>query len=549
MSNSYGNNLYSMSTQPLKVAKQRVLFAVSVFLLLFLAIIARLAQVMVFNNKDEKRGFEFAQFVISRADITDRNGVIIATSLPTVSLYACPHEIINVKESAEKIAAVLKELDKADIVKKLSSGKKFLWIKRNLSPIQEQAVLNQGIPGMHFLKTERRVYPDENLLAHVIGGTDVDNVGIAGIEKVFDESLRESSEPIVLSVDVKIQHAVRDELQKSLEEFSALGGAAVVMKISTGEIISLVSLPDFDPNKNSDPQAKERFNMITSSAIEPGSSAKIFNTTMALESGRVTPFTVFDARFPLKVGRFTVHDFKGLGMFLTVEEILKYSSNIGSAKIALEVGRATQKKFFKDVGLLDSVSCELLETQRPLYPSQWTEVSSITISYGHGIALSPLHMITVISGILNDGIVNNPTLLKRETPPPGRRIVSKKTSDLMKALMRINVTEGRNRFADVPGYFVGGKSGTAEKQQHGRYLKKSNYSGFIGAFPMTNPQYSVYVVLDDPQTTPKTHGYRTAGWNAAPTAARIIKRIGAMLGVIASTNPEPDWKDVMRRIM
>ncbi|MDR2781696.1 MAG: penicillin-binding protein 2 [Holosporaceae bacterium] len=548
MYRGYGNNIYSLS-RSLKIAKHRALFAISIFILLFSALIIRLAQIMVFNDRDGEYGFDFTPSVISRADIIDRNGVIIATSLPTVSLYACPHEIINIEEAAEKISDALKEIDKADIAKKLSSEKKFLWIKRNLSPTQEQAVLNQGIPGMHFLKTERRVYPDGNLLAHVIGGTDIDNVGIAGIEKVFDESLRESTKSITLSIDVKIQHAVRDELQKGIEEFSAIGGAAVIMKISTGEIISLVSIPDFDPNKNSDPKAKERFNMITSSAIEPGSSAKIFNTAMALESGRVTPFTVFDARFPINIGRFTVHDFKGLGKMLSVEEILKYSSNIGSAKIALDIGRTVQKKFFKDIGLLDAVSCELLETQRPLYPTPWTDVSSVTISYGHGIALSPLHMITVTSGIINNGILCNPTLLKRENAVQGRKIVSKKTSNLIKALMRINVTEGRNKFADVPGYFVGGKSGTAEKQKHGRYLKNANYTGFVGAFPMTDPKYSIYVVLDEPQATAKTHGYRTAGWNAAPICARIIKRIGAMLGVISSTNPEPDWKDIMRKLL
>jgi cell division protein FtsI (penicillin-binding protein 3) len=270
---------------------------------------------------------------------------------------------------------------------------------------------------------------------------------------------------------------------------------------------------------------------------------------MALESGRVTPFTVFDARFPIKIGRFTVSDFKGLGKFLSVEEILKYSSNIGSAKIALEIGRAAQKKFFKDIGLLDPVSCGLLEKSRSLYPSPWTDVSSITISYGHGIAVSPLHMIMAVSGILNDGLLNNPTLLKRESAIERRRIVSSKTSNLMKALLRINVTEGRNRFSDVPGYLVGGKSGTAEKQKRGRYLKNANYAGFIGAFPMTNPEYAIYVVLDEPQAIPETHGYRTAGWNAAPIVANIIKRIGPLLGMTVSRNEEPDWKSIMRKMI
>jgi cell division protein FtsI (penicillin-binding protein 3) len=549
MYSGYGNNLYSLSTLSLRLTKQRILFIVSIFLILFMLIAVRLARVMVFNAKaDEEHGFENAIPVISRADITDRNGVIVATSLPTVSLYACPHEIINPEESAGKIADVFRELDRADLTGKLSSGKKFLWIKRNLSPTQQQAVLNQGVPGMHFMRTEHRVYPDGSLLAHVIGGTDIDNIGISGIEKVFDESLRGSTEPLKLSLDVKIQYAVRDELQKGIKKFGALGGAAVVMKISTGEITALVSLPDFDPNKSSDPRTREHFNMVTSSAVEPGSSAKIFNTAMALETGKITPFTTFDARFPLKVGRFTVNDFHGLGTFLSVEEILKYSSNIGSAKIALAVGAAAQKNFFERLGLLDPISCELSETQRPIYPHRWTDITCVTVSYGHGIAISPLHMITAVSGIINDGILNNPTLLKRETPLPGKRVVSKKTSDIMKALMRINVTGGTNRLVEVPGYCIGGKSGTAEKQKHGRYVKNKNYTGFVGVFPMTDPKYAVYLLLDEPKGIPETRGYRTGGWNAAPVCGCIIKRIGAMLGITASKGPEPNWKAVLGRL-
>ena len=546
-----GNNLYSIATRSLKTAKQRILFAVSVFVILFAILIIRLAQIMVFDNsKGTDRAYTNygAPLSVSRADIVDRNGIIIATSLPTVSLYACPHEMINLEEAAEKIALVFKDIDKKKLLDKLSKAKKFLWIKRNLSPVQEQQVLNQGIPGMHFLMTERRVYPDKNLLSHIIGGTDVDNIGIAGLEKVFDDALRESSTPIKLSVDVKIQHAVHDELKKSVAEFSALGGAAIIMEISTGKILSLVSLPDFDPNKNSNPASPERFNMATSSAIEPGSTAKLFNTTMALESGKITPFTQFDARFPLKVGKFTVHDFKGKGTFLTVEEILKYSSNIGSANIALELGREHQKKFYKNLGLLNTVSCELIETQRPLYPRQWTDVSTVTISYGHGIALSPLHMITTVAGILNDGVLNVPTLLDKRGVVEGRKIISKKTSDKMKILMRLNVTEGANKLAEVPGYFVGGKSGTAEKQKNGRYQKTANYTAFVGAFPMPHPKYVVYIVLNEPHATAKTHGYRTAGWNAAPTAASIIKRIGPMLGIMASDKPEPNWKEELRKI-
>ncbi|GHU12822.1 peptidoglycan glycosyltransferase [Alphaproteobacteria bacterium] len=545
MYNGRGNNIYSISI--LNIAKKRVLMAVSLFLIMFSALVARLVHVMIINGNQLDNFYDPSiPAIISRSDIMDRNGNIIATSLPTVSLYACPHEIIGIDDSLKKLKEVFPDIDIKSLKEKLLSSKKFLWIKRHLPPKKEQSVLNQGIPGFHFLRTEKRVYPDQNLLSHVIGGTDVDNVGISGVEKVFDDTLKTSDEPLTLSIDMKLQHAIHDELQKSIAEFSAVGGAAIVMKISTGEILSMVSLPDFDPNKNYNPSDKEHFNMAISSAIEPGSSAKIFNTAMALETGRITAFTKFDARYPIKVGRFTIHDFKGKATFLTVEEILKFSSNIGSAKIALEVGAAEQKRFFKQIGLRDTIYCELSEGQHPIFPKYWSDVSAMTIAFGHGFALSPLHLITVIAGFLNDGMLNPPTLLKRDHPCSEKRIISSKVSKQIQALMRINVTEGANRFSDVPGYCVGGKSGTAEKQKGGRYLKHSNYCGFIGAFPMTAPKYAVYVLLDEPKATKKTYGYATAGWIAAPTAARIIKRIGPMLGVMATFDPEPDWKKVLR---
>ncbi len=547
MYKDFGNNVYSVVFKAIELARVRCLWIMLFFIISFIILIIRLAQIMVFNDNSKTINGNIP-VITTRADIVDRNGIIIATSLPTVSLYACPHEILDFKEATNKISNVFKEINKKIFLNKLKSAKKFLWVKRNLSPKQEQEVLNQGIPGFHFLKTERRVYPDKNLFSHVIGGIDIDNIGIAGIEKVFDEALRESSQPIKLSMDVNIQYAVRNELQKSIEEFHALGGAAIVMDITNGEILSLVSLPDFDPNKNTNPESRERFNMATSSAIEPGSVAKIFNTAMAFETGRITPFTQYDARFPLKIGRFKIHDFKGKCRFLSVEEILKYSSNIGSARIALDVGKERQKTFFKHIGLLDSVSCELPETQHPLFPKNWSEASSMTIAFGHGIALSPLHLITIISGILNNGIKYNPSLLKRDNLFKGERIISEKTSKLIAILMRINVTEGANRFAEVPGYFVGGKSGTAEKLNRGSYSKKANYTGFIGAFPMPNPKYSLYLVLDEPQATAKTHGYRTAGWIAAPTAANIIKRIGPMLGMIIKSEKEPDWHEMLRKV-
>lgn len=548
MFSKIGHNFYFLAFRNVKVAKKRVLFIISAFAFLFATVICRLCYVMVINGSDRAARNYSPPNLISRADILDRNGAIVATSLPTVSLFAYPREILDINEAVDKLSSVFADIDKNKLRRQISSSKKFVWIKRNLSPQQEQAVLNLGVPGAHFLKTERRVYPDRNLLAHVIGGSDVDNIGIAGVEKVFDSALRESANPIYLSVDVKIQYAVRNELQKSIDMFNAESGAAIVMNISTGEIISLVSLPDFDPNKKFNPKDKNHFNMATSSAIEPGSTAKIFNTSMALETGRITPFTRFDARFPLKVGRFTVHDFQGKATFLSVEEILKYSSNIGSGRIAMEVGAAKQKAFFKKIGMLEPVQCELTEVQRPIFPRYWLGANAITISFGHGIAVSPLHLITVFSGIINDGVMNNPTLLKRTAPSAGKRVISRKTSNLMKALIRLNVTEGTNKFAEVPGYLIGGKSGTAEKQKKGRYLKHSNYCGFVGAFPMNSPKYAVYVVLNNPKPSAKTFGYATAGWNAAPTAGRIIKCIGPMLNIpIVPKEQEPDWHKILRK--
>ncbi len=549
MYENFGHNLYSLSYRALKIAKKRTFVVISVFILAFFVLLVRLAQVMVFSGSDDENSLYMnAPAIAFRADIVDRNNSIIATSLPTVSLYACPHEMIDFNEAAEKTSSIFEDIKKDKFLSRLKKAKKFLWVKRNLSPQQEQEILNQGIPGFHFLKTEKRVYPDKNLLSHVIGGTDIDNNGIAGIEKVFDEALKSSTQPIALSIDMNIQHAVHDELQKAVTEFRAKGGAAIVMKIRTGEIFSLVSLPDFDPNRNLNPNSRERFNMATSSAIEPGSSAKIFNTAMALETKKITPFSQYDARFPIKIGRFTIHDFHGRGTFLSVEEILKYSSNIGSAKIALDVGRKYQREFFEKIGLLDTVACELVETQKPLYPKNWSEISSMTIAFGHGIALSPLHLITVVSGMLNGGMKNNPTLLKKNANVLGERIISEKTSKQIAILMRLNVTEGANKKAEVKGYNVGGKSGTAEKLNRGRYSKTANYTGFIGAFPMPNPEYSVYVVLDEPQATAKTHGFRTAGWIAAPTAAKIIQRIGPMLNVMASNSQEPDWQKMLRKV-
>lgn len=530
----------------LSVARQRVAIGIAIFSAIFLVLAIRLIQVMVFDAEQfcKQHNESFRQLNIFRADILDRNGQLIATSLPTVSAYAKIKEIQNIQEAAEKIIDVFPEINKSDLIKKFSSDKKFIWIKRHLSPVQEQKLLNLGIPGIEFLKTERRVYPDSSLVSHVVGFTDIDNCGISGIEKSFDDVLKFSKNPVQLSIDLRIQHAVRQELLAGIQEFSAKGAACIVMKMDTGEILSMVCLPDFDPNIVTNPSNKANFNFATSAAIEPGSSGKIINTALAIKNG-ISTHKKFDARFPLAVGRFRINDFKGKGTFLSVAEILKFSSNIGSAKIALEIGPSIQKEFFKELGLLSQMKFELLEVQQPLFQKKWTEVTTMTISYGHGIAFSPLHLIMAVSGILNNGIMQNPTLLKVTNLPKGKRVVSEKVSKQLQYLLRLNVLEGTNKKAEVKGYFVGGKSGTSEKIKGKSYQKNANYTSFIGSFPMGAPRYAVYILLDEPQATEYTFGFKTAGWNAVPLSAKIIAKIIAILGIVPYRNAEPNWNDML----
>lgn len=530
--------------------KKRFSFIALFFFIAFMIICGRLCQVMVFNNKSYVHTFSdvYSQEK-HRADIIDRNGQILATSIPTVSVYAVPKDMFDKKEAATKLCKIFSDLKYQKLIKQFENHKNFVWVKRHISPLQKEMVLSLGIPGVCFLDTERRVYPNKNLCSHVIGFTDIDNVGISGLERSMDSLLSSSKSKLQVSLDVRVQHVVHEEIDKAIKKFSAIAGAGLILNIKTSEVIALVSMPDFDPNLVKDPSRKENFNILTSSALEPGSSAKIINTALALEKGNgIKPNTKFDARFPLKVGRFTVHDYHGKYTYLSVEEILKYSSNIGSAKMALAVGADKQKEFFKDLGLLEVMPFELCEMQRPIYPKNWTDVSAITISYGHGIALNPLQFAVVIAGLANGGIMHYPTLMKcnENTERFGKRIVSAETSKQLNYLMRINVLDGANKKANAEGYLVGGKTGTAEKIVNGRYVKNQNINFFVGVFPVDDPKYLVYVILDDPKGIKETYNFTAAGWNAAPTAAHIVEKIAGILEVESRSEAEPNWQLLLR---
>lgn len=472
---------------------------------------------------------------IERGDITDRNGVLIATNLTTKSLFANTKIMQDKNEAARKLAKLFPELSEKSLKGKLNSGKSFVWIRRNLNPREQLAVNNLGIPGLNFQTEERRIYPQGDLLAHVLGYVGTDGHGLAGIEKNFDDHLLShaaADKPLALSVDVRVQNILRNELAGAAKEFSAIGAAGVVMDVNTGEILGMASLPDFNPNRVSKESANDLFNRVLAGVYEMGSTMKTLTMAMALDSGRVHMSDTYDATNPIKIGRFSIDDFHAKHRVLTVPEVFMYSSNIGTAKMALDVGTEGQKSFFKKAGLLKPMTIEMPERPRPLFPSNWTKVNTMTIAFGHGIAISPLHLVSSISAIANDGVMRHPTLLKTDMPEEGVRLIKERTTDKVRRLMRLVVTNGSGKNANVPGYLVGGKTGTAEKLGGGKgYKKDARLSSFIGVFPIHKPRYAVLVMIDEPKGTKATGGYATGGAVAAPAAGRVITRIAPMLGV------------------
>jgi cell division protein FtsI (penicillin-binding protein 3) len=529
----------------LETCRTRLLMTAGVFGLVFLVVAARLMGIALLSappaQADAERSRALTPPQPARADIVDRNGKLLATTLSTPSLYADARQILDVDEATRGILSVLPQLNAADVRGKLNSGKSFVWIKRRLTPRQQYDINQLGIPGLHFDSEEQRVYPFGDLAAHVVGFCGIDNNGLAGIERALDSTVKGRAEPLQLSLDARVQFILHQELTKVVTDFSAKGAAGIIMDVRTGEIVAMVSLPDFDPNHpgRADPgmsaaEAKDRtFNKITLGAYELGSVFKTFNTAMALDAGTATMTKQYDAIHNIRIGRFTISDYHGKHRMLSVPEVYMYSSNLGSARMALEAGAERQRKFLAKLGLLKPVPIEFDEVAKPHYPRHWREVNVITIAYGHGIAVTPLHAITAFSAMVNGGILRPPTLRKLtpDAVPAGERVISPKTSEQMRKLMRLVVQYGTAKQAAAPGYVVGGKTGTAEKNVGGRYLEKKLLSDFIGAFPMNDPKYAILMLVDEPHGTKESHGFATAGWTVVPATSRLIQRIAPILGV------------------
>ena len=517
--------------------KFRLGMVVLIFCLSFTAIASKLFYLSFYIDSDTKQFQRIASkggFNRTRADLVDRNGIVLATNLLKPSLFADPSQILDVDEAAYHLASVLDDLDLSKVRRQLSGKGKFVWIKRNLTPRQKQEINELGLPGLYFRNEQQRVYPLGALTAHVVGMTDIDNNGVAGVERSLDAMLNSTSAPVELSIDVRVQHAVQEAVQHAITKFSAVAGAGIVLDAKTSEVLGMVSLPTFDPydpNKITDDQ---RFNRATLGMYELGSVFKIFTAAMALESGKVRMSDTFDATNPIKISRFEIRDFEdGEKRPLSLREVIKYSSNIGAAKIATKVGSRNQQAFLKRLGLLNPIAIELPEIGKPQFPETWREINTMTISFGHGLSVSLLHTVNAMASLVNGGKLHHPTLIKREAPSliKGDTVVSEKTSDQVRDLLRMVVREGTGKNAAVKGYLVGGKTGTAEKAKRNGYAEKSLLSSFIASYPMDDPRYVVMVTVDEPKPIKESYGYATGGWVAAPAVGQIIENTAPILGV------------------
>ena len=543
---------YTTESDNVLTCKNRTIFTIICFAFIYCVLAVRVSYVCLSQGinidtaiSSENLGEdEFIKLKnpVKRADILDRNGEIIATSLPTVNLYANTKKIDNPEEIAEKLSYIFPDVEYEYFVERLSRKRAFVYLKRNLSPSQQSQVNALGIPWLEFENCEKRIYPHKNLFSHALGYTDFDNKGISGLEKYLDERLTSSTKPVQLSLDLGVQNTIKEELEAGVKQFNADGAAAILMDVNNGQVLSLVSLPDFNPNENLKSEDRAMFNFATKGVYEAGSVFKVFNTALCLESGKIDITDKFDTTKPIYFGRHKISDPHGSHGWLTPEDILVESSNIGSVQEILRVGKKYQRHFLQEINLDKELSdFELAEKARPLFNSEkrWNDDMMATISYGYSVSATPLHIITAFSAVVNGGIYRQPTLLYEPHEREEKRIVSEETSEKMRSLLRAVVVRGTGKRANVEGYEVMGKTGTADKMlPTGGYDHKKSMSTFISGFPASNPQYALLVVMDNPKASKETYWYTTAGWNAVPISKNIISAVAPQLNVKADFDLE-----------
>lgn len=480
---------------------------------------------------------------VHRPDIFDRNGQLLATDIRGATLYADPQRVIDRDELAESVSSVLPGIKAGSLRKRLAAGGRFVRIKRELTPKQQAEIYELGLPGLGFIEEYRRVYPVGATANHVVGLVDVDNRGLSGIEKFIDNNPQltmmspqtaSGDETVRVSLDVGVQHVLREELKYAVATYKAKAASGIVMNVHTGEVVGLGSLPDFDPNHREQALDKDRINRVGFGVYELGSVFKVFTVAGVLDHGLANLNTTYDASSPIRYGRFSIGDFHGKGRPLSVTEAFIYSSNIAMAKMALHMGVNRHRAFLKKLGFLDAVTTELGPSAAPIVPKHWKKLNTMTIAFGHGLSVTPLQLATATLPLVNGGLAVQPTFLPRsreEARQVSTRVLKPETSAAILKLLRKNVVKGTGKRANAEGYRVGGKTGTAEKVVGGRYSRSALLNSFLSVFPTDDPQYVVLVTLDEPQRVAATNGAYTAGVNAAPTVGRIIARIGPILGV------------------
>ncbi|WP_223385644.1 peptidoglycan D,D-transpeptidase FtsI family protein [Oricola cellulosilytica] len=533
--------------------RSRMAIAIACFVAVYGVIGGRLVQYGLSEIDSGSRYSAADRSLASRPDIVDRSGIVLATDIRVASLFGEPRRIVDVDEAVEELASVLPDVDYKEWHRKLSSGAGFVWLRRELTPRQQADVLALGIPGIGFRTEKRRFYPGGPVASHILGLVNIDNAGIAGIEKYVDDQglgtlqdlgLDVDTElaPVKLSLDARVQHIVRDVLVDGMERYKAIAAGGVVLDAKTGEVVAMVSLPDYDPNNPYNALDKDRLNRMSAGTFEMGSTFKAFTTAMALDSGKVDLNDSFDASRPIQIARFTISDFHGKKRVLSVPEIFIYSSNIGTAKMADVVGIEQHREFLTRIGLLTRMETELPEVAKPTQPDEWKKLNSITISFGHGVSTTPLQTAVAAAALVNGGTLLKPTFLARGADHAkvlGKKVLDPATSDAMRYLFRLNVEKGSGRRAEVEGFVVGGKTGTAEKVVNGRYSSEKRFNAFLAAFPMDDPQYVVLAIIDEPKPEEGKSG-ATAGMNAAPMVREIVARSAPLLGLMPRFGEDED---------
>ncbi len=532
------------------LSRERLMLVMLLFLAAILGIILKIMYLTFTGQSADDRAGAMSSMPL-RPDIVDRNGETLARTIDAWSIGVHADRLLTRPEDlAPQLAVLMPEKTAEQYLALLKSRKHFIYLRRRAMPELVEAVNALGEPGMAFAREPERLYPQAELAAHVLGWTNLDGTGVTGMEKLLDKRMSDpkyAGKPVVLSIDSRVQAAVEKELAQAMLNFQARGATGIVLDVHSGEVIALTSLPSFNPNDPGRSPPETRFNQAITGVYELGSTFKPITIAAAMDAGVVTSLSKrYDATAPLKVGKFSIRDDHPTKRWLNVPEMLVHSSNIVTARIADELGKDRLNGMFMRLGFGEPVAIEMAGRGRPIQPVFWARTTTMTAGYGHGIAVTPMHLAKAYAALANGGIMHPVTLLKREPGAivPGTRVISPQVSYRIRQFIRMVVLEGTGKQANAPGLRVGGKTGTAEKASQGGYARRSLVSTFAGVFPVDDPKYAIVMMLDEPKGTAETYGYATAGWTAAPVVRKVVARIGPLLGIIPDGRKDIPLEDI-----